>query len=122
MRLEPPLSNLLGRCMTMCEAECCGIDAYDINPIHVASYLLMYRGAPDTREVERIREQLDSLKANYGSAGASGRGATFEDMNQVFSGVAIDAFADSVGAALDGALSLLADPRFTGARTERSQH
>ena len=122
MRLEPPLSNLLGRCMTMCEAACCGIDAYDIHPIHVASYLLMYRGAPDTKEVERIREQLDSLKANYGSAGASGHGATFEDMNQGFSGVELDGFVDSVRSALDDALSLLADPRFRVSRTERSQH
>lgn len=107
MRIEPPLSNLLERCMTLCVAECCGIDAYDIHPIHVASYLLLYTGAPDLRDVERVRAQLDALQANYGSAGASGRGATFEQLNQGFSGPEIDAFVDRVKSALDGALSLL---------------
>lgn len=97
--------------MTMCVADCCGLDAFDINPIHVASYLLMHRGAADPREVEQIRAQLDSLQANYGAEGASGRGATFHDLNQGLSGPEVDAFAARVRSALERALSLLADPR-----------
>jgi len=88
-------------------AECCGLDAYDLNPIHVASYLLMDRGRPDLREVEQIRAQLDSLKANYGSTGASGNGATFHDLNQGLSGAEIDALVDRLRSALDVALSLV---------------
>ena len=107
MRLEPPLSNLLNRCMTLCVSECCGLDAYDFNPIHVASYLLMYRGTPDLLEVEQIRAQLDSLKVNYGTAGASGRGATFDDLNQVLSDSEVDEFVDRLRSALDAALPLV---------------
>jgi len=107
MRLEPPLSNLFARCVTQCVAECCGIDAYDFNPIHVASYLLMYRGEPDPHEIDQIRAQLDSLKSNYGSAGASGHGATFQDLNQGLDGSEVDALVDHLLSALDTALSLI---------------
>jgi hypothetical protein len=118
MKLEPPLSNLVGRCMTICEAECCGLDAYDFNPIHIASYLLMYRGAPDPREIEQIRAQLDALKANYGSAGASGRGVTFHDLNQGLSGDEVDTFVDRLKSALDVALTLVDKASVnTGARS-----
>src|SRR5215470_17326626 len=107
MRLDPPLSNLLQRCMTQCVAQCCGIEAYDFNPIHVASYLLMHKGAPDIREVEQIRTQLDSLRANYGSAGASGRGADFDDLNQGLTDTEIDHLVDRLHTALDVALTLI---------------
>lgn len=107
MRLEPPLSNLLGRCMTVCVAECCGVDAYDLNPIHVASYLLMYRGTPDGREVEQIREQLKTMKATYGSNGASACGVTLDDLNQSFSASETDELVDHLLEALDIALDLI---------------
>jgi hypothetical protein len=107
MRLEHPLSNLFSRCMTFCVAECCGIDAYDIHPIHVASYLLMFRGEPDPHEVEQLREQLTQLQINYGSAGAIACGVTLQDLNQVFSGQELDDLVDKVRVALDQALVLI---------------
>jgi hypothetical protein len=120
MRLEPPLSNLFGRCMTVCVAECCGVDAYDFNPLHVASYLLMYRGTPDGREVEQIRVQLKTLKANYGSNGASACGVTLDDLNQGFSGSEIDELVDNLLQALDFALDLIREAETrVGTRTRR---
>lgn len=85
MKLEPPLSNLIARCQTICVAECCGIDAYDFSPIQIASYLTMHRGRPDDSETRTIRDQIEALRAKYGHAGTSGRGATFEEMNYGFS-------------------------------------
>jgi hypothetical protein len=93
--------------MTLCVAECCGIDAYDLNPIHVASYLLMYRGTSDDREVEQIRVQLKTMKANYGSNGASACGVTLDELNQGFSGSEIDELVDKLFQALDVALDLI---------------
>ena len=107
MRFEPPLSNLFSRCMTLCVAECCGIDAFDFSPIHVASYLLMYTGAPNPGDVEQIRAQLESLTTNYGSDGLCGRGATLDDLNQVFSGAEIDSLAAQLRSALEAALILI---------------
>jgi hypothetical protein len=84
MKLEPPLANLIARCQTICVAECCGVAAYDFSPIQIASYLSMYRGTPDDSEVQKLRGQIDALRAKYGVRGASGRGATIEELNQGF--------------------------------------
>jgi hypothetical protein len=96
MKLEAPLLNLVTRCQTICEAECCGIHAYDFSPIHIASYLIMYRGKIDKGEITDLKNQLEALKANYGSKGASGNGVTLDEMNQVFSGDEVDSFAEEI--------------------------
>lgn len=108
MKLEHPLSALFGRCQTLCVAECCGIDAYDFNPVHIASFLLMYRGAVDAAEVSLLRTQLMVLKANYGSRGARAVGVTLHELNQGFSGQEIDALVEMISVNLNTALSLAA--------------
>ncbi|MCE9605177.1 MAG: DUF6331 family protein [Planctomycetia bacterium] len=107
MKLEPPLANLIARCQTICVAECCGVDAYDFSPIQIASYLTMYRGAPDDSDVQTLRGQIDALRANYGVAGASSQGVSLEEMNQGFSGEQIEGLASELLANLDVALSLI---------------
>ncbi|MEZ6142313.1 MAG: DUF6331 family protein [Zavarzinella sp.] len=107
MKLEHPLSGLFARCQTICVAECCGIDAYDFSPIHIASFLLLYRGEPDPADVRLVRSQLAALKVNYGSNGASAAGVTLDEVNQVFTGVEVDALVDEISANLDKALTLI---------------
>lgn len=107
MKLEPPLANLIARCQTICVAECCGVDAYDFSPVQIASYLTMCRGKPDASEVRTLRGQIDALRANYGLAGASRHGATFEGMNQRFTADQIERLTDELLANLEVALSLI---------------
>jgi hypothetical protein len=107
MKLEPPLSNLVARCQTICVAECCGIDAYDFSPIQIASYLTMVRGSTDASEIRVIRGQIEALRANYGTGAASGHGATFDDLNQGFTAEQIDGLAHELLTNLDVALRLI---------------
>jgi hypothetical protein len=107
MKLEPPLSRLVERCETLCVSQCCGIDAYDFSPIHIASYLILTRGSPDRSEVAQIQAQLATLRVNYGSSGVSARGATFEDLNQIFSGEDIDSFVQLLLTNIDRALIMI---------------
>ena len=93
--------------MTLCVAECCGVSAYGFSPIHVAGFPLLYRGAPDPGETAKIREQLVTLKVNYGSEGRSACGVTLEQMNQGFSGEEIDQLVDTISRNLDIALELI---------------
>jgi hypothetical protein len=109
MKLEDPVLNLVSRCQTICVAECCGIDAFDFSPIHIASYLLMWEGKPNPNTVAKLRSQLASLKANYGSSCASASGVTIYDMNQGFTGAEIDALVDEITGNLDVALRLCAE-------------
>lgn len=107
MKLEPPLANLIAHCQTMCVAECCGVDAYDFSPLHIASYLTMYRGEPDASEIHTLRRQIDAIRENYGVSGASGGGVTIEGMNQCFTAEQIEALASELSANLDVALELV---------------
>ncbi|MDR2219641.1 MAG: DUF6331 family protein [Methylobacillus sp.] len=107
MKLEPPLANLIDRCQTVCVAECCGIDAYDFSPVHIASSLMMWRGKPDTLEVQKLRGQIEALRENYGSTGASGRGVIIHEMNQSFTPEQVDTMADELLANLEVALNLI---------------
>ena len=109
MRLEQPLAGLFDRCQTLCVAQCCGIDAYDFNPVHIASFLLLYGGQPDAAETALVRSQLAALKANYGSEGAGAVGVTLDEVNQVFTGVEVDALVDEISTNLDKALALIDD-------------
>ena len=107
MKLEAPLLNLISRCETVCVADCCGLDAYDLSPIHIASYLIMYRGVVDERELGELRTQLGALKANYGSKACSASGVGIDEMNQSFTGEGIDRFVDEIEANLAVALELV---------------
>ncbi len=104
MKLEPPISNLIARCQTICVAQCCGIDAYDFSPIQIASYLTMWRGDIDEAEIKKIQTQLDVLKGNYATRGIS---LTIEEMNQTFKPKALSEFVDEIRYNLDLALELI---------------
>jgi hypothetical protein len=106
MKLEDPLLNVVGRCQTICVAECCGIDAYDFSPIHIASSLLMWEGKPNPERVAKLRSQLDALRANYGRAAAISSGVTIDDMNHLFSAAEVEALVDEIAANLEIALQL----------------
>jgi Family of unknown function (DUF6331) len=93
----------------MCVAECCGIDAYDFSPIQIASYITMWQGLPDEKEITTIRNQLAAIKANYGSAGGSSSGVTIEEMNHAFAAAEIDVFTDEISENLEIALKLVVE-------------
>ncbi|WP_434155707.1 DUF6331 family protein [Pseudomonas sp. JZ134] len=106
MRLEDPLLNMVSKCQTLCVAECCGADAFDFSPIHIASYLIMWEGKPNPNSVAKLRSQLEFLKASYGSSTSSASGVTIHDMNQEFASAEIDALVDEITANLELALRL----------------
>ena len=108
MRLEPPLLSLIQNCETICVAACCGRDAFDFSPIHIASYLLRHTGRLSDSDVETLRMQLDTLSANYGAQGASGRGATLDDLNERMSGEAVDRFVSTLQTNLKRATRIIA--------------
>ncbi len=44
-RLDVPIiGELLRRCEVLCVAACCGIDAFDVSPLHVTSLLVAWGG------------------------------------------------------------------------------
>ncbi|KZL19997.1 DUF6331 family protein [Pseudovibrio sp. WM33] len=92
--MEDHLISLPRYCANMCEIECCGLDACDFSPIHIASYCQSRSIRYPLRILTEIINQAETLKANYGSSGASGRGITLAEINERMSGQRVDIFAD----------------------------
>jgi hypothetical protein len=67
----------------------------------------MYRGQVDESETHAVRAQIEAIRANFGTAGASGRGTTIDDMNQVFTAGQIEALSAELSANLNVALRLI---------------
>jgi len=67
----------------------------------------MWRSDLDEKEVNDLREQLHSLKINYGVKGASGPGFVSEQMNQSFTGEQAEAFVSELLFNLDVAIDLV---------------
>jgi hypothetical protein len=90
------LEALAKYCATMCEIECCGLDACDFSPVHIASYCLSRNVRYPSRVAMEIIEQAKTLKSNYGSNGASARGITIAEINERMTGRRVDVLADTL--------------------------
>ncbi|MFC5736409.1 DUF6331 family protein [Sinirhodobacter huangdaonensis] len=88
------LEALAKYCATMCEIECCGLDACDFSPVHIASYCLSRDVRYPSRVAMEIIEQAKTLKKNYGSNGASARGITIDEINERMTGRRVDILAE----------------------------
>lgn len=108
MKLVHPLAGLVDRGQTICVPECCGIDAYDFSPIHVASFLVMWRGDVDQSELSKLRQQIESLRDDFGSNGRLGNSVSIEGMNLSMTGTEVDAFASELSASIESALKIIA--------------
>ena len=124
MRLEAPLANLIRYCQAICVAECCGAEAFDFHPIHIASFLLLYRGVPDPADIATMRGQLETLRSEYGTNGSCSIGVTLDEMNQIFSGADVDQFVSRILANLDRALRVIdeVDGTLGPAPTDKVRH
>jgi len=86
MELDYPLLGLIKHCETVCEAACCGRDAFDFSPIHMASFLLRYNCRIDGMQIEQIKSQLSDLKKECLEAAIKKQSVTIREMNQIFTG------------------------------------
>ena len=83
-------------CATICEIECCGLDACDFSPVHIASYCLSRDARYPSRVALEIIEQAKTLKSNYGSNGAIARGTTINEINERMTGRRVEVFAEAL--------------------------
>jgi len=91
---QPRLRGLLDACQKTCVSDCCGIDAYDFSPLHVASYLSAFTGVVSGEDVQLIEQQLDALARASAGLGPDDDGfiCSISGMNQYFTRDSFDAF------------------------------
>lgn len=90
------LTSLPRYCESLCVIECCGLDACDFSPIHIASYCQSRKPRFPSRVASEIMSQAETLKANYGSEGASSRGINLPEINERMSGQRVDIFVGAI--------------------------
>lgn len=56
------LTTLMQRCQEVCVAECCGLDAFDFSPIHIASYLATHHPPRRDGVVTEIMTDLEDFR------------------------------------------------------------
>ncbi len=108
MKFEPPLSLLVSRCETFCVVACCGIEAYDFSPIHIASFVIGSSGVPEEQQIAALRDQLRDIHDVAHRLIARGTREAVDDLNHNFEGAALLAWHDTISANLDIALELVA--------------
>jgi Family of unknown function (DUF6331) len=108
MKFDPPMSLLVKRCETLCVAACCGIEAYDFSPIHIASFVIGSSGAPEEQQVAALRDQLRDIHDIAHTLIARGASEAVDDLNHNFTGAELLDWHKSISANLDIALELIA--------------
>lgn len=88
------LGHLIQYCEKHCVAECCGVDAFDFSPLHVASFISAPTGAIESRDLSTWLALIDELDANLRAISPSdpaGLVCVVKPMNQRFTGEAVRA-------------------------------
>lgn len=62
LQLGPRLRSLTARCETLCVAACCGLDAFDFHPIHLASGLLCWQDVSRSEALAELEQELVDLE------------------------------------------------------------
>jgi hypothetical protein len=107
--LSSHLKRLIRRCETLCEAACCGLDAFDFHPIHFASAALAMSSQQPQEVLEKIEEELRELEIQAGNA-SSDDNESFEwceTLNVSFSPVELRLWIAQMRVCLSGARTLL---------------
>ena len=94
IELPERLRYLVKYCEKACVAECCGIDAFDFSPLHIASYISAYTRRIDENEIaaweaeiHKAEEMVIGLPAND-----DGYVCSVADMNQYFRAAEFERF------------------------------
>ncbi|MEM7345255.1 MAG: DUF6331 family protein [Chloroflexota bacterium] len=102
LQLGHRLQPLIQACEKACIAECCGIDAFDFSPLHIASHLSAYTGRIRDIDLEEIEDELDQLRVQTSKINFSNYGFVYyiEEMHQYFTKADLDRFVRSLSANL----------------------
>lgn len=95
LTLPSRLQALVDACEKSCVAECCGIDAYDFSPLHIASHMSAFSGAISESDIADIESEIDCMcsEAAQLRPDPSGLVCSLSGMNQYFTRDSLESFA-----------------------------
>ena len=108
MALSEPLRRLINECEKLCVKECCGIEAFDFSPVHIASWIDQVKDRPTSQTISEIESGLDDFRIEHGLGGIhEGYESPEEEMNQNFSAEQVKNLANEIQANLTAGVELL---------------
>jgi len=107
MSLPSPLTDLVSYCEKLCVKECCGLEAFDFSPVHIASWLHQSSGESPEKTIGLLTEQLDEFRAQFGSESSTdGYESDDDEMNHCFSPEQVDQLATQLSTNLKYAIEI----------------
>lgn len=107
IELPPNIAILCQKMETACEAECCGIAAFDFSPFNVIPHLT-YRGAKFSSGADGIQSDLDALRTYVQTSMPSDEKMVLEPLNAILSVRQMIVLIDEIGWALSRARKIYA--------------
>ncbi len=94
LEFSSELELVIRACEKLCVAECCGLDAFDIVPVHIASHLSYGTGCVEQSRVDSLIREIDQIHEMIRELLVSNSECEFTSvfMNQVFSAPELSSF------------------------------
>jgi hypothetical protein len=110
IELPERLRYLVKYCEKACVAECCGIDAFDFSPLHIASYISAYTRRIDESEIAAWEAEIHKAKEMVIGLPAHEDGyvCSVAGMNQYFRAAEFERFMAELRHSIHAAPQLLA--------------
>lgn len=105
--IQPPLQRLLSACETICVTECCGLDAFDFSPIHMASYLIRSTGQVAEQDVQELRAAVGHLRQSCGASAGHTKDFSSSTLNAILTPQQVDELCAKLDLSLDTAIALV---------------
>lgn len=83
IQLPPFFAALCKSCETICERECCGIDAFNFSPFNVIYHLTKWHACIRDSDVEKIRTELTDFAATLRSSGPHSERIVLAELNAI---------------------------------------
>jgi hypothetical protein len=92
--LPQRLQYLVQYCEKNCVAGCCGIDAFDFSPLHVASFMSSYTGRISPSDIAELEAEIMKFEASFAEMlpNEDGYVCSVVGMNQYFTRASFNAF------------------------------
>jgi len=93
LKVSEKLQSLIKACEKGCDAECCGICAFNFTAVHVASFLSTYTGAVRDSDVAEWNAEIDKMESSFNDLATVGDGlvCVIPSIQQSFTAEAVTA-------------------------------
>lgn len=108
IKLSHSLIRLFKHCETICEAQCCGIGAFNFSPFNIIAYLMRYNAEIRESDVKDLLYEITEFEKNYGKCGVISNGCTVQELNAILAGPQVTEISNFIIKSVNDAFSLFA--------------